>query len=243
MTRLFETSRPVFRRLTQDNPTIRGYFPVGSEQAIGAPEPDRKAYFEFIPGEDLAEPLMSAVSDAYTRLLSTLRSQTDLIASGIAPDYSDQLKALLDRAPSPVLRITHYPSHGGLKVANHPHTDIDLVTFFPRATAPGLQLASHDGWHEIQIDEESIAVFGGEMLELMGGPAAEVHRVVCDGERLSVSFFVNANPEERLPDGKPAATVLEERIRLVRRSPKAGESLERATRASRRPQGSDVGGE
>jgi isopenicillin N synthase-like dioxygenase len=50
----------------------------------------------------------------------------------------------------------------------------------------------------------------------MGGPTAEVHRVVADGERLSVSFFVNASPDERLPDGKIAGAVLEQRLRMVR---------------------------
>ena len=59
-------------------------------------------------------------------------------------------------------------------------------------------------------------MLAGEMLELMGGPTAEVHRVVGDRERLSVSFFVNASPDERLPDGEVAGAVLEQRLRMVR---------------------------
>jgi hypothetical protein len=221
MSRLFRVWRPVFHRLATSNPTIHGYFPVGSEQAIGAPEPDPKSYFEFIPGRNLPEPLMSTVDDVHRRLMSILRGQTHVIANGIAPMYGEQLAALLKRAPPPVLRITHYPGHRGLEIANHPHADIDLVTFLPRATAPGLQVELDDGWHEIKLDKDSIVVLAGEMLELMGGPAADVHRVVGDSERLSVSFFVNARPDERLPDGKLAAAVLEDRLRRVRGSPEA----------------------
>jgi hypothetical protein len=222
MSRLFQVWRPVFHRLSTGSATIHGYFPVGSEQAIGAPEPDPKSYFEFIPGGNLPEPLMSTVDDVYRRLISILHRQSRLIANGIAPMYAEQLAALLERAPPPVLRITHYPGRSGLEIANHPHADIDLVTLLPRATAPGLQVELDDGWHEIQLDKESIVVLAGEMLELMGGPAADVHRVVGDSERLSVSFFVNARPDERLPDGKLAAAVLEDRLRRVRGSPEAG---------------------
>lgn len=216
MSMLFEAWRPVFHQLEAAELSIRGYFPIGSEQAIGAPEPDSKSYFEFVPGRDLAEPLRSTVTDVYARLLSVLRWQTDVIARGVAPMYSEHLAALLNRAPPPILRITYYPGHSGLEIANHPHTDINLVTLLPRATAPSLQVASDDGWHEIGIDEESVLVLAGEMLELMGGPAAEVHRVVGDDERLSVSFFVNACSDERLPDGKVAGAVLEQRLRMVR---------------------------
>lgn len=216
MSKLFKAWRPVFHRLATEELSIRRYFPIGSEQAIGAPEPDPKSYFEFVPGKDLAEPLMSTVAGVHRHLLSVLRAQAVVIARGVAPMYAERLAELLQRAPPPILRITHYPGHSGLEIVNHPHTDIDLVTLLPRATVPGLQVASDDGWHEIQIDEESIIVLAGEMLELMGGPTAEVHRVVADGERLSVSFFVNASPDERLPDGKIAGAVLEQRLRMVR---------------------------
>jgi isopenicillin N synthase-like dioxygenase len=131
---------------------------------------------------------------------------------------AEGLAAFPQRAPPPILRITHYPGRSGLEIVTHPYTDIDPVTLLPRATAPGLQVASDDGWHEIQIDEESVIVLAGEMLGLMGGPSAEVHRVVGDHERLSVSFFVNASPNEPLPDGKIAGAVLEQRLRMVRRA-------------------------
>lgn len=155
MSLLFKAWRPVFHRLATEELSIRGYFPIGSEQAIGAPEPDQKSYFEFVPGRDLAEPRMSTVASAYRHLLSVLRGQTVVIARGVAPMCAEGLAALLHRAPPPVLRITHYPGRSGLEIVNHPHTDIDLVTLLPRATAPGLQIVADGGWHEIQIDEES----------------------------------------------------------------------------------------
>jgi len=216
MSSLFKAWRPVFHRPATDELSIRGYFPIGSEQAVGAPEPDPKCYFEFVPGGDLAESLMSTVAGVHGRLLSVLREQTAVIARRVASMRAEHFAMLLDRAPPPVLRITYYPRDKSREIANYPHSDIDLVTLLPRATAPGLQVASDGGWHEIQIDEESVIVLAGEMLELLGGPTAEIHRVVGVDERLCVSFFVNASPDERLPDGRVAGVVLEERLRMVR---------------------------
>jgi hypothetical protein len=217
MAGLFEACRPAFHRLATDGLSVGGYFPVGSEQAVGAPEPDPKAYFEFVPGRHLTDPLMSTVADVYDRLLSVLSGQAAVIVRWIAPMFAQQLPALLERAPPPILRVTHYLSDRGRKIANYPHSDINLVTLLPRATVPGLQVLTDSGWQEIHIDEDSILVLVGDMLELMGGPAADVHRVIGDKERLSASLFVNASADERLPDGRLAGVVFEERLNMVRR--------------------------
>jgi hypothetical protein len=206
----------VFHELATGGRSVDGYFPYRSERALGAPEPDPKSYIEYRPETNLPEPLMSAAERVYEFLLSVLRGQAVMIAREVAPTYSDHLAALLERAAAPVLRITFYPSDKRREVANHPHTDIDLVTLLPRATAPGLQIASRDGWREVEIDAESVLVLAGEMLELIGGPRAELHRVVSNEERVSISFFVNANPDEPLLDGNKAGAVLEERLSITR---------------------------
>lgn len=77
-------------------------------------------------------------------------------------------------------------------------------------------MALDDGWREIQIDADSVVVLAGEILEMMGGPPAELHRVVGNRERMSVSFFVNASPEELLPNADRAGCVLKERLGTVR---------------------------
>jgi isopenicillin N synthase-like dioxygenase len=158
---------------------------------------------------------MLAVGCVHRLLLSVLREQVNVIAQAVAPMSAGRFAALIERAPPPVLRISFYPRDEGRAIANHPHSDIDLVTFLPQATAPGLQVTLDGAWHEAQIDAESVVILTGEMLELMGGPAAEVHRVVGDSERLSLSFFVNADQGEILSNGKLAGTMLEERLRMV----------------------------
>jgi isopenicillin N synthase-like dioxygenase len=198
---------------------MNGYFPYGSERALGAPEPDPKSYIEYLPETKLPEPLMSAAAGVYGVLLSVLRGQALAIARGLAPMYPEHVAALLERAPAPVLRVSFYAGDRGRKIANYPHTDIDLVTLLPRATAPGLQIASQEGWLETQVDPESILVLAGEMLELMGGPPAELHRVVGNRERISISFFVNASLDEPLPNGKKAGAVLDERLKVTRAAP------------------------
>jgi hypothetical protein len=213
---LFEASRPAFHELATGALSVNGYFPYGSERALGAPEPDPKSYIEYRPKTNLPEPLMSAAERVYEFLLSVLRGQAVTIARGIAPIYSKQLAVLLERAAAPVLRITFYPSDKRREIVNYPHADIDLVTLLPRATAPGLQVASRDGWRDVEMDAESVIVLGGEMLELMGGPPAELHRVVGNAERVSISFFVNANPDEHLPNGNKAGILLEERLSMTR---------------------------
>jgi isopenicillin N synthase-like dioxygenase len=161
---------------------------------------------------------MATSTGVYQRLKSVLSEKASVIARGVAPEYAEQLANLLRRAPPPVLRITHYPGQSSLAIVNHPHKDIDLLTLLPRATAPSLQIMSNYGWREVQTNEDAVIVLGGEMLQLLGGPVAEVHRVMATEERLSVSFFVNASPDERLPDGELARAVLEGRLRIVRGS-------------------------
>jgi hypothetical protein len=213
---LFEASHPLFRRLASGALKVNGYFPYGSERAVGAPEPDPKSYLEYRPETKFPEPLMSAAARVYGILLSVLREQAIAIAHGVAPTSAEHLAVLLQRASDPVLRITFYAPDRSREIANYPHRDIDLVTLLPRATAPGLQIASQGGWREVEIDAESVIVITGEMLELMGGPPAELHRVVGTEERVSISFFVNASPDELLPYGIKAGAVLEERLSITR---------------------------
>lgn len=213
---LYEASHVVFRQLLDSELSVDGYFPLGSEQAVGALYPDPKRYIEFRDGVHLPEPLLSSARNLYQSLLMISAKQKHSVARSVAPSWSQKLIALIDEAPPPVLRITHYPYQHARKIANYPHTDIDLVTLLPRATAAGLQIFVGERWQDVDFDAESILILRGEMLELFGGPAADVHRVVGDCERYSVSFFINANHVARLPDGRLTGAVLDERLNAVR---------------------------
>jgi isopenicillin N synthase-like dioxygenase len=95
-----------------------------------------------------------------------------------------------------LLRAIHYPAtppKNTLWAAEH--TDIDLFTILPRATAQGLQLRNADGeWIDVKVPEHAFIVNAGDI-------HSGRHRVVAknDGyERYSVVFFVHPRSEDRL---------------------------------------------
>jgi isopenicillin N synthase-like dioxygenase len=82
-----------------------------------------------------------------------------------------------------------------------PHTDINLVTALPRATGPGLQLQTPDGWADVAPPEGSVVLNTGIMLERLtnGLIPAGVHRVVAPADappadRYSVVQFCHPAP-------------------------------------------------
>lgn len=104
-----------------------------------------------------------------------------------------------------LLRSIHYP-------ANPPedrlwaaaHTDIDLFTILPRATAEGLQVLNKDGvWIDVRVPENAFIVNGGDMLENLtnGLFKSSQHRVVANGknsERYSMVIFIHPKAADRL---------------------------------------------
>ncbi|MCB1117426.1 MAG: isopenicillin N synthase family oxygenase [Chlamydiia bacterium] len=101
-----------------------------------------------------------------------------------------------------LLRAIHYP-------ANPPknqtwaaaHTDINLFTILPRATASGLQVKGKDGqWITVHVPENAFIVNGGDMLRHLsnGEFRSSVHRVISmdeGGERYSMVMFVHPRSE------------------------------------------------
>jgi isopenicillin N synthase-like dioxygenase len=80
------------------------------------------------------------------------------------------------------------------------HGDINLITALPRATAPGLQVQTDDGWVDAVAPPGKVIINTGMMLEQLsnGLIPTGVHRVVAGegqpGERYSVVQFCHPSP-------------------------------------------------
>lgn len=104
-----------------------------------------------------------------------------------------------------LLRAIHYPANppeGSIWAAEH--TDIDLFTILPRATAEGLQVKNRQGeWIDVRVPEGAFIINGGDMLENItnGEFRSGLHRVVAKGdgyERYSIVFFVHPRSMDNL---------------------------------------------
>jgi isopenicillin N synthase-like dioxygenase len=119
---------------------------------------------------------------------------------GCAESFFDDL--LVDG--STLTRAIHYPPMPNAPEEGHvwaaAHKDINLITALPRATAPGLQLLTDDGWVDVMPPADRVVLNTGIMLERLtnGLIPAGVHRVVAGpgdtGERYSVVQFCHPAP-------------------------------------------------
>ena len=91
----------------------------------------------------------------------------------------------MDGSTRTLLRVLRYPPltgpvpDGAVRAAAH--EDINLLTVLPASDQPGLELLGANGeWYPVPCDPGSLAVNGGEMLDLASGGyyPATTHRVV-----------------------------------------------------------------
>jgi isopenicillin N synthase-like dioxygenase len=138
----------------------------------------------------------------HARVLDVQQRFLRIVATGLgcASDYFDDL--LVDG--SNLTRAIHYPPMTGAPAPGHvwaaAHTDINLITALPRATDPGLQLLTGEGWVDVSPPEGKVVLNTGIMLERLtnGLIPAGVHRVVAAPgqarERFSVVQFCHPAP-------------------------------------------------
>jgi isopenicillin N synthase-like dioxygenase len=125
-----------------------------------------------------------------------------------------------------VLRYPPLPDHipdGAVRAAAH--EDINLLTVLPASDQPGLELLDSNGeWFPVPCDPGSLAINGGEMLDLAtdGYFPATTHRVVNpDGEagrvpRMSLPMFLHPADDVVLAQGRTAYEFLQQRIAELR---------------------------
>ncbi len=225
---------PEVLRYVVDPSAQEGYFPPNmSETAKGRAVRDLKEFFHVYPWSVFPAEVSGAAlryaeiaTDMARTLLGWVEANTP---AEVAARFSQPLASMLDGSRRTLLRVLRYPpldggeSEGAVRAAAH--EDINLLTVLPAANEPGLQLLDASGrWHEVPCDPGSVAVNGGEMLDLASGGyyPATTHRVVNPtGEaahraRMSLPLFLHPADDVVLANGRTASSFLAERIRELR---------------------------
>jgi isopenicillin N synthase-like dioxygenase len=139
----------------------------------------------------------------HERIYDLQRRFLRVIAIGLDA-HEDLFETMLPYG-STLTRAIRYPPMGDAP-AGQPHVwagehaDINLITALPRATAPGLQVKTDEGWVDAVAPEGKVIINTGMMLEVLSNGVIPpgVHRVVADpsypGERYSVVQFCHPTP-------------------------------------------------
>lgn len=200
-----------------------GYTGLLVETAAGADEADWKEMLNW--GTDLApaHPLRQRYPSHYhdqvlpeadvpgiTGVLRTFHQRVHdierrflrVVAVGLGCDQAFFDDLLVDG--SNLTRAIHYPPMDTAPEPGHvwaaPHADINLITALPRASGPGLQLLTPDGWADVAAPAGQVIMNSGLMLERLsnGLIPAGVHRVAAPGgptgDRYSVVQFCHPAP-------------------------------------------------
>ena len=156
--------------------------------------------------EKYAVPLQEAI-------ILTINRRTN---SQISLDFFHQMT----REGDSLLRLLYYPalSEEQLSKPDDPlfwataHTDINLLTILPFATAQGLQVFIHGQWLNVTVPDDAFIVNVGDMLENLtnGLFKSARHRVLAqnpDQDRFSMVFFIHPTAHSPL-DPLPACIEL-----------------------------------
>ena len=149
-----------------------------------------------LPGvTDLLLRFHAGVIDIQRRVLRVIA-----VGLGIHEEFFD---VMLEYGAT-LTRAIHYPPmdtapYDGFMWAVE-HGDINLITMLPRATAPGLQVRTDDGWVDALPPDGSAIINTGMMLEHItnGVIGSGIHRVMATegqtGDRYSVVQFAHPTP-------------------------------------------------
>jgi isopenicillin N synthase-like dioxygenase len=199
-----------------------GYTPPLTETAAVADRPDWKEMLCWKAPLPAGHPLRVRWPQHYSDT-----THPDALVAGIGP-VLDELRVQLEALQTRFLRVVaeaigaqanlfdaalrfgphltraiHYPAvDGGTQRWAGEHADINLVTALPRATGPGLEVLTDDGWVPAAPPEGLAILNAGIMLERLtnGVCPAGWHRVEAPatndapGDRFSVVQFLHPAP-------------------------------------------------
>lgn len=210
-----------------------GYFPLKSENAAGYSAKDLKEFFHFYPDHEWKRGLKPSLLKLSHTLAGQLNDLAYYILDGldvVLPDHAQNaipLSTMSFLSPNTLLRALHYPPlpanlEESQAVRAASHTDINLITLRPAATAPGLQVQALEGsWLEADTLPGDIIVNVGDMLQEATERylTSTQHRVVNPiGEnisRYSLPFFVHPRPDVRLSARYTAHEYLMQRLKEI----------------------------
>ena len=203
-------SLPLSQKMKARDPQYsgeRGY--VMSEIAKGQTEKDYKEFYHIARDHedlwpniwpdfmDLENPMMDLYHELDRQAIPIARA----LAEAIGQDR-DYFYEMIENGDC-LMRPIHYPaSPPSDAIWAAAHTDIDLFTILPRATARGLQVCDKNGeWIDVIVPDGAFIINAGDMLEntTNGLFRSSLHRVVDSGEnaeRFSIVFFVHGRAED-----------------------------------------------
>jgi isopenicillin N synthase-like dioxygenase len=220
---------PAVDKYLRDWDEQAGWFPADrSETAKGRTVRDLKEFFHVFewsvyPDEvsDAAKRYRTIATDLARTLLEWVEANTP---SEVAERFTIPLSEMVDESDT-LLRVLRYPPlpveipDGAERAAAH--EDINLLTVLPASDQAGLELLGTNGeWYQVPCDPGSVAVNGGEMLDLASGGyyPATTHRVVnptgdeARRPRMSLPLFLQPADEVVLAHGRTAGEFLKQRI-------------------------------
>jgi len=180
----------------------------GETAPLGHPDADTypHRYGEPVLPEDALPGITDRLIGFHRSVATLQRRFLRIVAEGLgAPmDYFD---AMTEHGAH-LTRAVHYPpmtdAPDGPHVWAAEHGDINLVTALPRATAPGLQVRTTEGWRDVVPPPGHAVLNTGMMLERIsnGVLPTGIHRVVAapgqEGGRLAVVQFCHPTPSTTL---------------------------------------------
>lgn len=144
---------------------------------------------------------------AMQQLIQELDQYTTVVESALSESIGEKSDFLtnMTRHGDFLLRSIHYPANPPTNtVWAAAHTDIDLFTILPRATAEGLQVKNAQGeWIDVIVPDNAFIINAGDMLQNItnGVYKSAVHRVVSKNkniERYSMVAFIHPRPDDRM---------------------------------------------
>jgi isopenicillin N synthase-like dioxygenase len=172
-----------------------------------AGHPLRRKYPHRYMDQVLPEAAVPGITDVlmlfHERIYDLQRRFLRIIAVGLGA-HEELFESMLPFG-STLTRAIRYPPmpeapSGQTHVWAGEHADINLITALPRATAPGLQVKTDEGWVDAVAPEGKVIINTGMMLEVLSNGVIPpgIHRVVADpsygGERYSVVQFCHPTP-------------------------------------------------
>ncbi len=187
-----------------DTPDLKEMLNWGEPAPVGHPLRQRYPLRYGPPAlpEDDLPGVTELLLSFHSGVLDIQRRVLRVIASGLGV-HEDYFDTMLTHGAT-LTRAIHYPpmrtapGEGFMWAAEH--GDINLITMLPRATAPGLQVRTAQGWVDAVAPEGGAVINSGMMLEHLtnGVIGAGIHRVVAaegqTGDRYSVVQFAHPTP-------------------------------------------------